>query len=200
MNEQEVRKALTLIAGGDEKAFASVFRHFSSRVYRFSLSHLRDTGKAEDIVSQTMFDLWRKAGDFRGDSAFSTWLLGIARNHILMSYRYQARHDQEVYTDDIETVVESHPQQELSALDVFSSKARAEELQLCIDKLTPEHREAIHLTFFEDLPLEQVARIMTIPSGTVKSRLFHARKKLGDCLNCIGQKMPKMNLKKSSGE
>jgi RNA polymerase sigma-70 factor (ECF subfamily) len=122
---------------------------------------------------------------FRGDSQFSTWLIGIARNKVLMAFRGRkpdSRHE------DLESIAEVLPAEGGSAFDAVAEAQRREGVLHCMDKLSDEHRECVHLVFYEGLALAEVAEVQGCPENTVKTRLFHARQKLKNCLRLLVQR------------
>jgi RNA polymerase sigma-70 factor (ECF subfamily) len=171
---------LERIADGDRTAMHTLYARHNVRVYRFVLRSLRDASAAEDIVSQVFLDVWRTAGQFEGRSQVSTWLLSIARFKALTALR-QRRHediDQEnvrEIADDADTPETSLDRSNVSAI-----------LRACIDKLSPAHREIIHLVYYHEKSVEEAGEIIGIPQSTVKTRMFYARKQLAELLKGAG--------------
>ena len=87
MENDEVMGLLQRIERGDEGAFRELYRAFSRRLYAYVLRQHGDPAQAEEIVSDTLYEIWKAPGKFRGDAQFSTWLIGIARNKVLMAFR-----------------------------------------------------------------------------------------------------------------
>ncbi|MBS0531980.1 MAG: sigma-70 family RNA polymerase sigma factor [Proteobacteria bacterium] len=168
------------IADGDRTAMHTLYSRHNVRVYRFVLRSLRDATAAEDIVSQVFLDVWRTAGQFEGRSQVSTWLLSIARFKALTALR-QRRHediDQEnvrEIADDAETPEASLDRSNVNAI-----------LRACIAKLSPAHREIIHLVYYHEKTVEEAGEIIGIPQSTVKTRMFYARKQLAELLKGAG--------------
>jgi RNA polymerase sigma-70 factor, ECF subfamily len=183
MDEIKVKKLLSEIATANEPAFCELYREFSRRVFAYAFNQLRDSSKAEEVVIDTMHDVWRNAAHFRGESLFSTWLIGIARNHVLMAFRNRDRREKPDLTDDIDDFSETLEDKQLSTFDVISNNETSLQIMHCLSALNPNQRESIHLVFYEGWSLSEVAAHTHTPEGTVKTRLHHARKKLGDCLS-----------------
>ena len=182
MDQDEVMRLLARIEHGDEPAFRELYRAYSRRIYAYVLRHLGDAAQAEEIVADTLYDVWRQPARFRGDSQFSTWLIGIARNKILMAWRSRkpdSRHE------DLDSVAEVLPAEDGSAFDALAERQRREGVRHCMDRLSDEHRECVHLVFYEGLALAEVAQLQGCPENTVKTRLFHARQKLKNCLRLL---------------
>jgi len=176
------RSLLERIATGDESAFEAFYRLFSRRVCAFARRMANDAAAADEITSDTMYEVWRSAGRFRGDSQVSTWVLGIARNKALVALRGRQRHER-YEGRDIDDFVDHL---ESAAPDGFSLLARrqtTDALQRCMEQLSARHRECLHLSYFEDLSMREIATLLGIPEGTVKSRLSHARAGLAALYN-----------------
>ena len=185
MDNDEVLRLLGRIERADEDAFRELYRAFSRKLYAYVLRQLGDPAQAEEIVSDTLYDVWRQPTRFRGDSQFSTWLIGIARNKVLMAFR--GRKPDTVH-DDIDAVAETVATAEPSAFDMLADQERSEGVRHCMSKLSNEHRECVHLVFYEGLSLAEVAALQACPENTVKTRLFHARQRLKNCLRLLLQR------------
>jgi RNA polymerase sigma-70 factor (ECF subfamily) len=182
MDNDEVLRLLALIAQGDESAFKALYRAFSRRLYAYVLKQLGDPAQAEEIVADTLYEVWRAPTRFRGDAQFSTWLIGIARNKVLMAWRARkpdAKHE------DIDDFAELIAGDDHSGFDSLADRQRREGVAHCVKRLSDEHRECIHLVFYEGMALADVAQVQACPENTVKTRLFHARKKLEHCLRAM---------------
>ncbi|KWT93223.1 MULTISPECIES: GNAT family N-acetyltransferase [unclassified Variovorax] len=182
MDNDEVNQLLVRIGREDQAAFRQLYKAFSQRVYAYALNMLSDHARAEEVLVDTLYEVWRHPDRFRGDSQFSTWLIGIARRKALMVYR--ARRPDEVHADldDIAEVTASDTPDGYAEL---AGKQRREGVQHCMGKLSDEHRECLHLVFYEGMGLAEVAEIQNCPEGTVKTRLFHARQKIKKCLQSL---------------
>ena len=185
MDNDEVLRLLRRIEQADESAFSELYRAFSRKLYAYVLRHLGDPAQAEEIVSDTLYEVWRQPARFRGESQFSTWLIGIARNKVLMAFR--GRKPDAVH-DDIDTAADTLATDEPGAFEILAGQQRSEGVLHCMSKLSNEHRECVHLVFFEGFSLAEVASLQACPENTVKTRLFHARQKLKTCLRLLLQR------------
>lgn len=182
MDNDDVLRLLARIAERDEGAFRELYRAFSRKLYAYVLRQLSNEAQAEEIVSDTLYEVWKAPERFRGDSQFSTWLIGIARNKVLMAWR--GRKPDAVH-DDLDDVAETMASEEPGAFDLLAQQQRSAGVRRCMDKLSSEHRECIHLVFYEGMSVNDVAKTQQCPEGTVKTRLFHARQKLKNCLRLL---------------
>lgn len=171
---------LRRIAAGDQLAMRVLFSRHQTAVFRFVLRLVRDETVAEDAVSETFLDVWRQAGAFEGRSRVSTWLLSIARFKALSGLRRR----REAGLDEEKA---AEIEDEADTPEVVSQKRdKGAAIRLCMERLTSEHREVLDLVYYHEASVEEVARIVGIPEGTVKTRLFHARKKLAELLAAAG--------------
>lgn len=168
------------IASGDRLAMKVLFSRHQVHVYRFALRLVRDETMAEDVISDVFMDLWRQADRFEARSSVSTWLLAIARNkaYSLLRKRREAGLDDEF----AEAIEDEADDPEI----VLQKQDKGLAIRACLDKLSLEHREVVDLVYYHEASVEEVARVVGIPENTVKTRLFHARKKLGELLKAAG--------------
>ena len=182
MDNERVRTLLEKVGRQDQAAFRELYKAFSRRVFAYALNMVNDHGRAEEILVDTMYEVWRAPARFRGDSQFGTWLIGIARNKALMVYR--GRRPDEIH-DDLDDIAETEASESPDGFAQLASKQRTEGVKACMGKLSDEHRECMHLVFFEGLSLAEIAEVQNIPENTVKTRLFHARQKIKNCLRLM---------------
>lgn len=182
MDNDEVLRLLGRIGQGDEAAFRELYRAFSRRLYAYVIRKLGNEAQAEEIVADTLYEVWKGPSRFRGESQFSTWLIGIARNKVLMAFR--ARKPDAVH-EDLQEIAEVVASEDAGAFELLAQRQRREGVQQCMGRLSEDHREAIHLVFYEGLSLAEVAQVQSCPENTVKTRLFHARQKLRNCLKLL---------------
>ena len=177
LNNEQVIALLREIGQGNESAMQTLYTAYSRRVFAFAHNRLKDHGAAEEIVVDTMHAVWRHPQRFRGEAKFSTWLLGIARYKALslMRQRQQTTEPIEDYEDEL-------PSEDAGALETLARNQQQAGVQNCLSKLSEEHRECLHLVYYEGYSLAEVARVQACPENTVKTRLFHARQKIKHCM------------------
>jgi RNA polymerase sigma-70 factor (ECF subfamily) len=168
------------IAAGDEAAFEQLVTRYQDRVFSFCYRLLNDRAEAEDVAQDVFFTLYRSAGDFRGESAFATWLLRIAKNQSLNRIKYLDRRGR-MGRRSLEEVREERlapaaAEREPPAPDALvEGEQTAAIVQSAIAELDPQHRAVVVLRDVEDLSYEEIAGITGLPIGTVKSRIHRAR-------------------------
>jgi RNA polymerase sigma-70 factor (ECF subfamily) len=183
MDDATARQLLLRVAAGDEAAFDRLYRAHSRRVYAYVLNLLKDPSRAEEVLVDAMHEVWRSAGRFRGDARFSTWLLGIARNKALLVYRNRRADEDHGDLDEVAETLAADD--DADGFAQLAQKQRREGVRECMGKLTEEHRECLHLVFYEGYSIEDVAALQSVPENTVKTRLFHARQKMRNCLRLL---------------
>jgi RNA polymerase sigma-70 factor, ECF subfamily len=168
------RILLENIAAGDRLAMRALYARHSVKVYRFVLRLVGDDNKAEDIVSEVFFDVWRQAGRFEGRSQVSTWILAIARYKAISVMRQ--RQDEALDEETLKTIADDSddPQETLEKKDTGYL------LRLCVQQLSPQHREIIDLVYYHEKSVDEAAEIVGVPANTVKTRMFYARKRVSE--------------------
>jgi RNA polymerase sigma-70 factor, ECF subfamily len=182
MEPAEIAALLERIAKRDESAFKQLYKAFSRKLFAYAVRQLNDAAAAEEIVSDTLYEIWLNPTRFRGDSQFSTWLIGIARNKTLMRLRSGRA---EPAREDVDELAEVIASDEPGALEQIAGREREHHVRHCLERLSSEHRECVHLVFYEGMSLGEVAQVQACPEGTVKTRMFHARQKLRNCLSLM---------------
>jgi RNA polymerase sigma-70 factor (ECF subfamily) len=169
------------IAEGDRLAMQVLFARHQLQVYRFVLRLVRNEAAAEDLISEVFLDVWRQAGRFEGRSQVTTWLLSIARFKALSSLR-RRRPEAELDEEQAAAVEDASDDPAVT----LQKKDKGALLRQCLEALSAEHREIIDLVYYHERSVEDVARILDIPQGTVKTRMFYARKKLSEVMQARG--------------
>jgi RNA polymerase sigma-70 factor (ECF subfamily) len=169
---------LTGVAGGSESALEALYRSVQARVYAFVVKRLRDPIEAADVVNEVMLDVWRHAARFEGRSRVLTWILGIAHHKALDALR--RRREEPVAEPDIDVADD-----EADIQQALVGAQNAAWLRRCLDRLSDAHRTVVHLAFFDDLGYPEIAQILDCPVGTVKTRVFHAKRLLKTCLSTL---------------
>lgn len=177
------QEALTInqVLDGDVNAFEALVKEYEKNVYNLAL---RMTGNAEDAadMSQEAFiKAYNSLSNFRGDSKFSVWLYRIVSNLCLDLLRSKKRRPTvslSAENDDGEEVELDVADESQSPETLLERKLTREAVRNGLESLPPEHREILLLREIQGLSYEEIAQALTLEAGTVKSRIFRARKKL----------------------
>ena len=175
--KEDAAELLAAIAGGSEAALTEFYRLFHSRIYSFIVRRLHNGADAADVLNEVMMEVWRHAAAFQGRSQVLTWVLGIAHHKIIDCLRRRSPHLE--LEDGVEDSLEDERD---GAPEILAKQQDAALMRYCIEKLSDSHRAVVHLAFFQELSYAEVAAILVCPEGTVKTRMFHAKQKLKDCL------------------
>ena len=151
---------------------------WQDRIYGAVHRMVRDAETARDLVQETFVRAYVKIESFEGGSAFGTWLYAIAVNQVRGEMRKrsaQKRHDPASLDALRETADVDPADRGESAAERASMNEQCVRLRAELARLDPEHREVLVLREFQDLPYEEIAEIVGVPVGTVRSRLSRAR-------------------------
>ena len=163
------RKLLDRVAAGDREAFRELYIAYHRRLARFLTRLTRRYDVAEEIINDALWVVWRRAGDFRGESRVSTWIMGIAYRRALKTL--SSRGQQQFAAMPLES-------QPLVAPDELGASETSEWILLGMEQLPTEQRMALEFAYGYGHSCEEIALMMECPVNTVKTRLFHARAKL----------------------
>jgi RNA polymerase sigma-70 factor (ECF subfamily) len=168
------------IAQGDRRAMQVLFGRHQVKVYRFLVRMTGDAAMADDLVSECFFEVWRKAASFEGRSQVSTWLLGIARFKALSAARRRTEDQLDEFAAEAIEDESDNPETVLAKQDTGAI------IRDCLSQLSADHREIIDLVYYHEKSVEEVAEVVGIPCGTVKTRMFYARKRMAELLKEAG--------------
>jgi RNA polymerase sigma-70 factor (ECF subfamily) len=174
------RALVDRVAKGDRAAVRLLFMRHHARIYRFVARQTGSEMMADDIANEVFLELWKQAPSFEGRSEVSTWLLGIARFKALSSLR--KKKEDWIDDDDAAQVPDSADTPEV----VTMKEDKAAALRRFVDALAEEHRTVIDLAYYHGQSVTEIGEVLGIPVATVKTRMFYARKKLGEALKAAG--------------
>lgn len=166
-SEHRERALLARIAGQDGAAMKELYLLYHRRLARFLMRLTTRYELAEEIINDTFWVIWQHAGDFRGASRVSTWIMGIAYRRGLKTLRYAGPLPADTDLEAEVATEEPAKQEELN-----------EWLDVALQRLPLEQRTVIELAYHVGHSCEEIASIMQCPVNTVKTRMFHARRKL----------------------
>ncbi|MEE9196914.1 MAG: sigma-70 family RNA polymerase sigma factor [bacterium] len=161
---------------GDEEACEALVRQYQERVFALISRMTGDPDRVEDIAQEVFLKAFRSLKSFRGGSRFYTWLYRITVNTVLNTMRSQGRR-QETSLDAMGGL-EVQADADMEPAEVTARLELARRVREAIDQLEEPYRVIVYLRELEDLSYEEIAEVVELPVGTVKSRLFRARQQL----------------------
>jgi RNA polymerase sigma-70 factor (ECF subfamily) len=177
--ETDLGALLTRVARGDQAAFESVYDRMAGPVYGLVLKVLRDPAQSEEVAQEVLLEVWRNASRFdpqRG--AATSWILTIAHRRAVDRVRSETTSaDRERRSA---TVAEPPPSDEVA--ETVTASLEAERVRHCLAGLTDLQREAVTLAFYQGYSYSQVAVLLGIALGTIKTRIRDGLIRLRDCL------------------
>jgi RNA polymerase sigma-70 factor (ECF subfamily) len=170
--DDQERRWIRAIAACDRDAFERLFRTYETRLLRYFLRLVRDRRNAEELTSDVLLEVWKRADGFRGDSRPSTWIFGIAHHKGVSALR--RRRPESAGVEAASEIEDPAPSPEDRAVGAEGWRR----LKEVMATLSPEHREVLELFYAGGLSVREVAAVQGCPESTAKTRLFYARKRL----------------------
>ncbi len=159
-------------AGGRDEALAGILREYRRKVFGLAYSFLRDREAAEDVAQEVFIRIWRALAGFDGRASLSTWIYTITRNTSLSALRGRRR---DKTCSDAESLIETQLADESESAD---GAADSTSLARLIDGLPDKQRQVVLLFYLREQSHEEVAAMLAMPVGTVKTLLHRARLRL----------------------
>lgn len=163
------------VVSGNRESFDQIMRNHEDRVFSVCLRIMADREAALDATQETFLTVFRKAEQFQGNSALGTWIYRIAVNTCYDQLRKAKRRR-------TEAIPENFDPRDPSAEEAVESAGMKKEIQAALGELPTDFRAAIVLADIEGMSLPEVAEVLGVPVGTVKSRLFRGRRILAERL------------------
>jgi RNA polymerase sigma factor (sigma-70 family) len=159
------------ISDGDVSAFEELYRAYHPGMTRFVANLVRRPTMIAEVVNDTMMVVWEKGSSFTGASKLSTWMFAIAYRKAMRALRR------------LDEAIEDNQSDNRPALDLTPEEATTQSrasilLAEAMASLSDDHRTVVNLTYFHEMDYREIAAIMGCPVGTVKTRMFHARRHL----------------------
>jgi RNA polymerase sigma factor (sigma-70 family) len=167
---------LSRVSAGDLQAFERLYRMYRPRLSRFLAGLLQRPQLIEEVLDDTMMVVWQSAGNFRGASKPSTWIFAIAYRKALKA-RMRWPDPVEEQERDSRVSTEPGPDRQLHHERLHDALIHA------MSKLSADHRTVVELTYFHGMGYREIAEIVDCPVDTVKTRMFHARRRLKQAMS-----------------
>jgi len=169
--------------GGEQSAWDELVKTYTKRVYGICYRFTGRDNEAQDLTQDVFMRVFKSLGSFRaGEGSFVVWLTRLTRNLLVDHYR-RSKHDR--VTDALEdkiATLEERTAQSSRTDGMLAGREAGELLQAALQKLSPELREAVILRDLQEMEYREIAKVLDVPEGTVKSRLNRGRAELGKVL------------------
>lgn len=181
MTREQEATIIKQVLEGDVNAFEGLVKEYEKNVYNLALRMTGDPEDAADMAQDAFIKAYSSLSSFRGDSKFSVWLFRIVSNLCLDFLRSRKRRPTvslSVENDEGEDMEFEIADESQSPETLLEQKLTREAVRRGLDSLPPEQRQILLLREIQGLSYEEIAQVLELESGTVKSRIFRARKRL----------------------
>ncbi len=180
---EQDQELLDRCLAGEDSAWEALLRDYTRKIYNLCYRFTGRVEEAEDLTQEVFIKDFQTLKSYdAAQGSFSTWLNRVARNHLVDHYRRTRKDRVTSSLEDELSEAEQKPSPQMEPTGQVESRERRETLQLALDKLSPDLREAVILRDMHDLDYEEIALVLKVPQGTVKSRINRGRLELGRVL------------------
>lgn len=180
--EQDDARLVIASKNGDQDAFSLLVQRYQRRVFNLVFRMLQNYEEASEITQEAFLAAWQGLPSFRGEARFSTWLYRIAYNCALKQLGLRKR-DQELHLALQADLENDDDDQKTNNLERLDNQALVQEQ---LSQLPPKYRIVLILRHLQDMTYEEMAEVLTMPIGTIKTHLFRARNLLKERLQAFG--------------
>lgn len=167
------------IASHEEESLHILYSLYGQKMYAYAISILHDPDQAEDVLQECLVVAWQKASQYHGQGRLIAWLLGIIHHKSVSLLRRASAVSLDEVSDEPTSPEPSPPHQ-------AEYREKSQIIQHVLQTLSPEHRMVLQLVFYQHLSMDESAKILKCPVGTVKSRLNYAKQMLRGSLTRAG--------------
>lgn len=168
---------------GDNAAWEDIVKLHTKRVYNFCYRFTGSWHDAEDLTQEVFMRVYKTLKSYNAqEGSFSTWLMSVTRNLLVDHYRKHKKEAGDVALEEVFETVENNPSRTKTAVDQISTGDKIEMVRWGLSRLSPDLREAVVLRDCEDMRYDEIAAVLRVPEGTVKSRINRGRIELARIL------------------
>ncbi len=178
--EEDDRELIRRVADKDRRAFETLYQRYGPRLQRYLSRLIQRPDVVEEALDDVMLVVWQNAARFNDRSRVSTWILGIAHHKALKARARLAGRLSETPVSDQQVADGEGPEDATMRGELDRLLAKG------LEALSPEQRVVVELTFYQERSYHEIAEITRCPVNTVKTRMFHARKRLAPLLTALG--------------
>jgi RNA polymerase sigma-70 factor (ECF subfamily) len=171
---------LQRVAKGDRTAFAELYRRLQRPLFGYLMKLVREREMVEDVLNETLMEVWRQAARFEGRSSVSTWVFSIAHHRAVS--RLRRKRETPLDEEAAAAIEDQAPRPDQQAASSDMSRILAE----LMTRLSAEHREILNLAYYQEFSVQEIAEALDLPANTVKTRMFYARQRLKALLEKSG--------------
>jgi RNA polymerase sigma-70 factor (ECF subfamily) len=174
MDVHDITYRIERVKGGDREAFGGLVDTYKDMVYTLCLRMLTSEADAEEAAQDVFVKAFRSIGNFQAKSKFSTWLYRIAYNHCISVIRKKVK-----MIDLVDEVPEGEPDKgEMNGLESLSAEERSKYLKMAIDSLAETDAVVVTLFYYDELSLEEIAKVTGLSNSNIRIKLHRSRRKM----------------------
>jgi RNA polymerase sigma-70 factor (ECF subfamily) len=163
---------LQRVAGGDRAAFAELYRRLQRPLFGYLMKLVREREMVEDVLNETMMEVWRQAARFEGRASVNTWVFSIAHHRAVS--RLRRKRESALDEEAAAQIEDEAPTPDEHAVTADVNRL----IGTLMEQLSFEHREILHLAYYQEFSVQEIADALDLPANTVKTRMFYARQRL----------------------
>ena len=163
---------LQRVAAGDRNAFSELYHRLQRPLFGYLMKLVREREMVEDVLNETMMEVWRQAARFEGRASVNTWVFSIAHHRAVS--RLRKKRETPLDEEQAAAIEDEAPTPDENAISGDMSRL----IGTLMEQLSFEHREILHLAYFQEFSVQEIAEALDLPANTVKTRMFYARQRL----------------------